>query len=104
MPTFIGRLAIVIAALIGIAVITVAGVWVWLQSDTPTPVQQLLTNDATIDLSAYDGSDPPEAGEPAVLILGVPHAPASISTPTRNVADSHLQTRRRSSNLWSVTP
>lgn len=73
MRTVLGRLAIVVAALIGIVMIAVAGIWVWLQFDTPTPVQQLLTDDATIDLATYDGSDPPTAGEPAVLILGVPH-------------------------------
>lgn len=54
--TVVRGLAIVGVALIGSALMAAGGVWVWLQFDTPAPVQQLLDDDATIDLAACDGS------------------------------------------------
>ena len=61
------------AILLAVPVTAVAGVWMWLQFDEPTPVDALLDDDPSIDLADYDGSDPAGEGARSVLILGVPH-------------------------------
>lgn len=66
-------LLIGIGGFVGAIALAVLGVVIWLWQDDPTPVSELLSDDPDISLSAYDGSMDPDAGEPEILILGVPH-------------------------------
>ena len=63
----------IIVALVAVPLAAVGGIWIWLQFDDPTPVEQLLAGEPSIDLADYDGSDPTRDGANSVLILGVPH-------------------------------
>lgn len=61
------------AGLVALVVIAAAAVWVLRLLDEPAPVEQLLTDDATIDLADYRGSMPESDDRPAILILGSAH-------------------------------
>ena len=63
----------VLATLLALPFMAVAGIWIWLQFDEPTPVEELLDGEPSIDLAEYDGSDPVREGARSILILGVPH-------------------------------
>ena len=62
-----------LVVLLAVPLAALGGVWLWLQFDQPTPVDQLLDDEPTIDLAGYDGSEPARDGARSMLILGVPH-------------------------------
>ncbi len=51
----------VIATLLSVPLMAVAGIWIWLRFDAPTPVDELLVDEPRIDLADYDSSG--SAGE-----------------------------------------
>ena len=63
----------VLATLLTVPLLALGGIWLWLQFDAPTPVEELLDGEPSIDLADYDGSDPVSEEDRSVLILGVPH-------------------------------
>jgi len=63
----------VFATLLAVPLMAVAGIWLWLQFDEPTPVDELLDDEPSIDLADFDGSDPAGEGARSVLIVGLPH-------------------------------
>lgn len=74
------RLAVVLAVLVGLVLLAVAGGWLLITLEEPEPPEQLLDEEPSVDLAAYDGSDTApedatEAGEDAteVLVLGSTH-------------------------------
>lgn len=69
-----GRIALFgVGTVIGVAVLVVLGVVTFLWLDEPTPVNELLSAEAGIDLDSYDGSMPADGGSPEILILGTAH-------------------------------
>ncbi|MEX2502585.1 MAG: hypothetical protein WD336_09430 [Trueperaceae bacterium] len=64
------RLLVALAALLATLAAAAA---LFLAFDRPTPIHELLSDRAEPVLSAWDGSDPPEAGATSVLVLGTPH-------------------------------
>ena len=68
------RLLLFIAGIFFAAPLVIAGsiaVWIWL--DDPTPVSELLDQDAMAIMDEYDGSMPEDPDAPSVLVLGTPH-------------------------------
>jgi len=63
----------ILVVLLAVPLAAVGGIWVWLQLDRPTPVDELLDDEPTIDLADYDVSEPAREGARSMLILGVPH-------------------------------
>lgn len=63
----------IIVAVVAVPLVVAGGIWIWLQFDQPTPVDELLDDESRIDLARYDASDPASDGARSILILGVPH-------------------------------
>ena len=62
-----------LVVLLAVPLAALGGVLLWLQFDQPTPVDELLDDEPTINLTDYDGSEPARDGARSILILGVPH-------------------------------
>lgn len=67
------KLFIALGGIAALVAVPVAAGWLLIRLEEPEPPSALLADDPTIDLAAYEDSDPPETGEPAILVLGTAH-------------------------------
>ena len=67
------RASMVLAGLVVVVGLLVGGGWLLILLEEPEPPQALFEDEPTLDLAAYDGTQPADAGDPSVLVLGSIH-------------------------------